>query len=109
MQNAAKLMGILDTGKAFAKDILSIEITGPDQPQLSLVDIPGLIQASTRGVTSAEISMVGEITDHYISQPRTICLAVISATNDAANQPILQRVRKFDPQGDVSDPDSCPY
>jgi hypothetical protein len=44
--------------------------------------------------------MVSEITDHYISQPRTICLAVISATNDHANQPILTKVRKYDPDGD---------
>lgn len=44
--------------------------------------------------------MVKEITDHYISQPRTICLAVISATNDAANQGILQQVRTFDRKGE---------
>lgn len=103
MDSVTKVMGILDAGKAFAKDILSIEITGPDRPQLTLVDIPGLIQASTRGVSASDVVMVGEITDRYIKQPRTICLAVISATNDAANQPILQRVRNFDPQGEVSD------
>ncbi|EFX05269.1 GTP-binding protein [Grosmannia clavigera kw1407] len=59
-----------------------------------------LIQASTKGVSEADVAMVAEITDSYIKQPRTICLAVVSATNDAANQPILQRVRKFDPQGE---------
>ena len=57
--------------------------------------------------------MVGEITNSYISQPRTICLAVISATNDAANQPILERVRTFDPQGNrtlgvITKPDLLP-
>ncbi|TLD03281.1 uncharacterized protein PgNI_12235 [Pyricularia grisea] len=85
---------------AFAKDTLSIDIDGPDRPQLTLVDIPGLIQTSTKGVSDNDVEIVKDITDYYISQPRTICLAVVSATNDAANQGILQQVRKFDPLGE---------
>lgn len=100
MDNAMKVMGITDGGNAFAKDTLSIEICGPNRPQLTLVDIPGLIQTSTKGVSDDDVDLVAAITDHYIKQPRTICLAVISATHDAANQPILQKVRKFDPNGD---------
>ncbi len=60
--------------RAFARDVLSIDIGGPNRPQLTLVDIPGLIATSTRGVTKADVDMVTEITDHYIAQPRTICL-----------------------------------
>lgn len=67
---------------AFARDVLSIEIEGPSRPQLTLVDIPGLIANATKGVTDADVEMVAEITDHYISQPRTIYLAVIAATNE---------------------------
>ncbi|KAI1115638.1 interferon-induced GTP-binding protein Mx [Nemania sp. NC0429] len=104
MEAAKKVMGISNAeqtpGKAFARDVLSIEIEGPNRPQVTLVDIPGLIQASTKGVSDADVHVVAGITDHYISQSRTICLAVIAATNDAANQPILQKVRKFDPKGE---------
>lgn len=105
MKLAMKIMGMGDDSEssstgAFAKDVLSIEIEGPSRPQLTLVDIPGLIANATKGVTDADVKMVAEITDHYISQPRTICLAVISATNDHANQPILTKVRKYDPHGD---------
>lgn len=85
--------------QAFARDTLRIEIEGPSRPQLTLVDIPGLIQTSTKGVSDADVELVAEITNHYISQPRTICLAVVSATNDAANQPILRKVRLVDPKG----------
>lgn len=84
---------------AFARDVLRITIEGPTRPQLTLVDIPGLIANATKGVTDADVKMVAEITDHYISSPRTICLAVISATNDHANQPILTKVRAYDPEG----------
>ncbi len=99
--------------KAFAKDVLSIEIEGPSRPQLTLVDLPGLIQNQTKGVTEADVGMVKEITDHYISASRTICLAVISATNDYANQGILTKVRKVDAKGErtlgiITKPDRLP-
>lgn len=102
MEKAMGVMGISDGKSAFSKDILSVEIQGPDRPQLTLVDIPGIIQSSTRGVSNADVAKVLEITERYIEKHRTICLAVVSATNDAANQPILQLVRKFDPQGEAS-------
>lgn len=102
MDKAMDIMGISDGNSAFAEDTLSIEIQGPTRPQLTLVDIPGIIQSSTRGVSNADVAMVAGITERYIKQHRTICLAVVSATNDAANQPILQQVRKFDPRGEVS-------
>jgi hypothetical protein len=93
--------------------MLSVEIKGPLQPQLTLVDIPGLIQTSTKGVSDADVDLVAEITDAYISQPRTICLAVVSATSNTANQPILRKVRLFDPDGDrtlgiITKPDRLP-
>ena len=102
-------MGVMDIGvdsssgsvpRAFARDILSITIKGPSRPQLTLVDIPGLIQTDTKGVTRADVNLVAEITDHYIIQPRTICLAVVSGANDYANQKILTKVREVDPEGD---------
>lgn len=108
MDKAMGVMGISEGHSAFAEDTLSIEIQGPDCPQLTLVDIPGIIQSSTRGVSNADVAMVAGITERYIKQHRTICLAVVSATNDAANQPILQQVRKFDPRGEVSCVVSCP-
>ncbi|KAI3342254.1 interferon-induced GTP-binding protein Mx [Ustulina deusta] len=86
--------------RAFARDTLSIEIEGPSRPQLTVVDIPGLIHTSTKGISDTDVALVAEITEHYISQPRTICLAVISAANDVANQTILTKVRRVDPQGD---------
>lgn len=107
IMNAA--MAVMDIGdnsksgsqpRAFARDVLSIEIEGPSRPQLTLVDIPGLIQTDTKGVTKADVDLVGEITDQYIKQPRTICLAVVSGANDYANQKILTKVREVDPEGD---------
>ena len=103
-----KAMGLMDIDtastsiqtRAFAKDVLNVKIKGPSRPQLTLVDLPGLIQTVTKGVTKADVNLVAEITDYYIFQPRTICLAVVSATNDYANQGILTKVRAVDPEGE---------
>ncbi|TDZ28806.1 Interferon-induced GTP-binding protein Mx [Colletotrichum spinosum] len=126
MDAATKVMGIGNGGggssspqpdqtpaSAFSKDTLSIEINGPSRPQLTLIDIPGLIQSATKGASETDVAMVTEITDRYIKRPRTICLAVASPTNDTTNQPILQRVRRFDPQGErnlgvITKPDQLP-
>lgn len=104
MNKAMETMGIESDlasnphSRAFAKDVLSIEIEGPARPQIILVDLPGLIKTETKGVTKADVNLVVELTDHYISQPRTICLAVVAATTDYANQGILTKVREVDPE-----------
>ncbi|KAI3326592.1 P-loop containing nucleoside triphosphate hydrolase protein [Xylariaceae sp. AK1471] len=87
-------------GPVFSKDTLRIDVEGPMRPQLTLVDIPGLIQSTTKGVTETDIETVATITDNYILRSRTIFLAVISAQNDVANQAILRRVHKFDPKAE---------
>ncbi|KAK0887495.1 hypothetical protein LTR02_017178 [Friedmanniomyces endolithicus] len=100
ISKAASVMGIqpnaddapaISTTRAFAKDVLSFVIEGPNRPQLTVVDVPGLIQNATKGVSEQDKEMVAEITDFYIKQRRTICLAVIQATDDYANQPILTK------------------
>ena len=63
--------------RAFAKDVLNFEIEGPTRPQLTVVDVLGLIQNTTKGVTEQDKEIVAEITDFYIKQRRTIYLAVI--------------------------------
>ncbi|TKA61778.1 hypothetical protein B0A49_12799 [Cryomyces minteri] len=116
VDKAMAVMGIdsaIPQSRAFGRDVLSIEIEGPSRPQLTLVDLPGLIQNESKGVTNADVELVREITDRYISQPRTICLAVVSATNDYANQGILTKIRKVDPDGErtlgiITKPDRLP-
>ncbi|OJJ98558.1 hypothetical protein ASPACDRAFT_31487, partial [Aspergillus aculeatus ATCC 16872] len=100
--------------RAFARDVLSVEIEGPNRPQLTVVDLPGIVQSQTKDTTQADVDMTVKIIESYISQPRTICLAVISATNDHANQPILNKVRQFDPTGErtlgiITKPDRLPH
>lgn len=114
IESATKAMGIGDgnsgsTFHAFAMDVLSIAICGPHCPQLSLVDLPGLIHSQS----SDDVKLVSEQVGRYITEPRTIILPIISAKNDYANQIILRRVRSVDPDGSrtlgiITKPDDLP-
>ncbi|KAL5354349.1 hypothetical protein ACLOAV_000438 [Pseudogymnoascus australis] len=88
-------------GKSFSKDILRIEVCGPSQPQLTLVDLPGLIHSHIEAEqqTPEDVKLVTELVSDYLKSPRSIILAIVSATYDINVQVILNRTREVDPQG----------
>ncbi|KAF2748952.1 hypothetical protein M011DRAFT_485039 [Sporormia fimetaria CBS 119925] len=84
---------------AFSKDVLSIEICGPGRPQLTLVDLPGLIHTTGKGQSPSDKNLVFELVKEYMKNPRTIILAIGSSKNDWQNQVILEDCRKIDKNG----------
>ena len=65
----------------------------------TLVDLPGLIHSANKSQSNADVELIKSIVQDYISNERTIILAVVSAKNDYANQVILERCRNIDPKG----------
>lgn len=98
-EKANQVMGLTDHSSAFSKDILRVEIFGPNQPQLTLVDLPGLIHSESKSLTAQDVELVTELVKSYMKNPRSIILAVITAKNDFSNQIILKRTRELDPEG----------
>lgn len=82
--------------RAFSRDVLSIEIGGPNRPQLTLVDLPGLIHSKNKMQSKEDVELITGLVDDYIKQKRTIIMAVVSAKNDYANQIILEKCRDVD-------------
>ena len=56
------------TLRAFTKDVLSIEICGPDRPQLTLVDLPGLIHSENQSQSRDDVILVSELVERYIAK-----------------------------------------
>lgn len=84
----------------FSEDILKIEINGPDQPALTLIDVPGIFRNSTPGLTTeSDMALVTSMVKSYIKDPRTIILAVIPCNVDIATQDILKLAKDADPSG----------
>ena len=112
-EKAKDAMGLSGSAKGFSKDILRVEISGPTQPQLTLVDLPGLIHSETKSQTTQDVELVTSLVAEYMRYPRSIILAVVSAKNDVGNQIVLRRAREVDPQGKrtlgiITKPDTLP-
>ncbi|KAE8337174.1 hypothetical protein BDV24DRAFT_177911 [Aspergillus arachidicola] len=99
IENAKAAMGIFTHGKAFSSDLLRVEVSGPDRPHLTIVDLPGLIHSETKLQSAADVALVQDVVQSYMKEPRSIILAVVSAKNDFANQIVLRLARQADPAG----------
>ncbi|KAF1981971.1 hypothetical protein K402DRAFT_215863 [Aulographum hederae CBS 113979] len=103
IEEATKLMGLegstSSTPRAFSRDVLSIEISGPGRSQLTLVDLPGLIHSENKSQSKEDVELIRSLVGEYIENKRTIILAVVSAKNDYANQIILKSARDVDEKG----------
>ncbi|KAI4175456.1 MAG: hypothetical protein LQ343_001656 [Gyalolechia ehrenbergii] len=104
LEEVHRAMGIgvssLGIKKSFSDDVLKIEVSGPDQQHLSVVDVPGIFRAVTEGVTTQiDITNVRAMVERYMENSRSIILAVIAASVDIANQEILDIAQTYDPKG----------
>ncbi|KAL8408221.1 hypothetical protein RB594_006858 [Gaeumannomyces avenae] len=105
-REAATAMGIRsgdepDTSlPSFSQDILRIEICGPNEDSFTIVDLPGIFETETPGVTEkSDIELVKSMVRRHISETRTIILAVVACTSDVATQGILSFAQEADPDG----------
>ncbi|KAH6613021.1 P-loop containing nucleoside triphosphate hydrolase protein [Boeremia exigua] len=80
IKKAKAAMAISTVGRISSKDLLRIEVSGPDRPQLTIVDLPGLMHSETN--------------------QQSIILAIVSAKNDYANQIVLELARNYDKNGE---------
>ena len=99
IESAKKAMAIGISGRAFSKDLLRIEVSGPDRPHLTIVDLPGLIHSETKQQSANDVELVQDVVKSYMKEPRSIVLAVVSAKNDHANQVVLKLARTADKTG----------
>ncbi|KAL1836384.1 hypothetical protein VTJ49DRAFT_5222 [Mycothermus thermophilus] len=96
---AKDAMGLNGASRVFSTDILRVEISGPDQPNLTIVDLPGLFVAGNKHQTEQDAIMVEQLVLSYMESPRTIILAVVSAKSDFAVQQVTRLARAQDPRG----------
>ncbi|KAH7028256.1 dynamin family protein [Macrophomina phaseolina] len=99
IDSAKEAMGINSHTKAFSDDVLRVEISGPEQPHLTLVDLPGVIHAENKQQSAKDVQLVLSLVRSYMASSRSIILAVVSAKNDYANQIVTTLAREVDPKG----------
>ena len=88
------LGGVPDSGlqaKSFSEDVLKLEICGPDEQHLTVIDIPGIFRKPTPGVTTKQdMVLVKQMAINYMKNERAVILAVVPANADLATQDITQ-------------------
>lgn len=105
IDKATELMGLGsfegdDAGptRAFSRDVLSIELAGPERAQLTLVDLPGHLTAN-KMQSEEDVKLIHELVNDYLNEKRTIMLSVVSAKEDYANQGIIPKCKAVDKEG----------
>lgn len=99
VSSAEDFIGVGQDGQRFSKDVLRVEVSGPTQPHLTLVDLPGLYHAPDEFQNQAGVKFVESLVLSYIQNKRSVILTVISAKSDIALQKVTAFTRKVDPQG----------
>ena len=79
--------------------VIDITLKAPDVPNLTLIDLPGIVRTTTADQSASMIDQVSALVDSYLAQERTIILAVLESHRDVATQDILTRARKVDSDG----------
>eukprot|EP00729_Bicosta_minor_P022546 gene22546-20645_t len=90
----------LAPGSTFCADeIIEIQLVAPDAPDLTIIDLPGIVRTVTGNQDRSIIEQVDSLIDKYIAQKRTIILCVIASNVDIATNDVLERAAKVDPDG----------
>ncbi|RLN50509.1 hypothetical protein BBJ28_00017470 [Nothophytophthora sp. Chile5] len=91
-----KLVG---EGQYISDDQIVIEMSGPELPNLTLTDLPGLVRTVGDQEEKSVIPRVRQMVDRFMRQERTIIIAVVPANVDMHNTEILQAAQEADPDG----------
>ncbi|RUS19485.1 P-loop containing nucleoside triphosphate hydrolase protein, partial [Endogone sp. FLAS-F59071] len=82
----------------FSQNVVCINVVGNNLPNLSLMDLPGIIRHTEDGDMNL-VKMIMDAVDWYISRPNSIIIATITCKDDIENQEIVQKARIHDPEG----------
>ena len=84
---------------SFSDATLRVELSGPKQPHLTFVDLPGLFHSTDKSQDENAPDMVRDLIGRYMDGERTIILVILSAETDTSNQKVLQMAQEKDPVG----------
>lgn len=96
-RDAGRYLEEFEPDRGFWYDRLRAEISGPDQPHLTLVDLPGLIRTATGKQSARDVDAIDRLAHAYLKNERTVVLAVVNAMADFQVQLIGSLMRTSGP------------
>jgi interferon-induced GTP-binding protein Mx1 len=83
-----------------SKQVLLLNIQASWLPNLTLIDLPGIIQVTSKQQDSGSVNIIEELIREYVDKPSTIILAIIQACNDIETSAAIKYAKMFDPDGE---------
>ena len=78
----------------FSPNVIQLDISGPDLPNLSFYDLPGVINVSEVAHEEYLVTLVKNLVKEYINSPDCINLLAIPMTDDPANSSASRLIRE---------------
>ena len=85
--------------KGISKIPINLTIYSPTVLNLTLIDLPGMTRVAVGDQPPDINEQIREMLMHFISNPRTLILAVTPANQDLANSDAMQLAKEVDPEG----------
>ncbi len=76
-------------------DKLRLEIQGPELPNFTLIDTPGIIHS----INDSDNELVEGLVFEYMKLERSVILAIVCTEAEVVGQKVLNLVKKADPEG----------
>uniref|UniRef100_A0A8C5V8P7 MX dynamin like GTPase 1 n=1 Tax=Microcebus murinus TaxID=30608 RepID=A0A8C5V8P7_MICMU len=91
---------IAGEGMGISHELISLEISSPHVPDLTLIDLPGITRVAV-GNQPADIGrQIKVLIKKYINKQETINLVVVPSNVDIATTEALSMAQEVDPEGD---------
>ncbi|CAF1607850.1 unnamed protein product [Adineta ricciae] len=83
-----------------SKQVLVLNVQAPWLPNLTLIDLPGIIQVTSTQQDSTSVNMIEELVGDYLVKRTTIILAIIQACNDIETSAAIKYAKMYDRDGE---------
>ncbi|KAI0746433.1 P-loop containing nucleoside triphosphate hydrolase protein [Daedaleopsis nitida] len=79
----------------FSRNVVCVELVGPDLADLSFVDLPGIVQNADEEI----VRLVEDLVHSYISGDNSLLLVTLPMSDDIENQKAARLAKRVDPAG----------
>lgn len=91
---------IAGTGLGISDELISLEVSSPSVPDLTLIDLPGITRVAVGGQPADIGQRIKRLIRKYIKKQETINLVVVPSNVDIATTEALSMAQEEDPEGD---------
>ncbi|XP_051993970.1 interferon-induced GTP-binding protein MxA-like isoform X2 [Xyrauchen texanus] len=91
---------IAGTGVGISEELISLQITSANVPDLTLIDLPGIARVAVKGQAENIGEQIKRLIRKFVTKQETINLVVVPCNVDIATTEALKMAQEEDPEGE---------